>query len=277
MTTEIFHKLFGSKELEVQQAPIEVPKPVVIIPTEVPKQNFIENVDWRAIQIELKKQGFYNGPIDGVPSTLTREAIKRFQIENKVPVQKLGTVGPKTLKALMKNYGTELVLAPEPPWMALLNGKMGWHEKNDKKKLWDFLRSDKKSVGDPSVYPWCGDLVETCIARTLPDEPLPSNPYLARNWMKVGVGIDYFAYGCIVVFWRTHKTKSSNGHIGFGLKQYKDGNVQVRGGNQNNRISDADFAKDRILGFRWPKTWPLPKKDGQYVGGQSGALSTNEA
>ena len=59
----------------------------------------------------------------------------------------------------------------------------------------DWLKRGGRSLGDPSKSPWCGDFVETCIRRRLPDEPLPSeplpgalrlSPYGARNWLLFG-------------------------------------------------------------------------------------------
>lgn len=50
------------------------------------------------IQTNLKKWGYYNGDIDGIYGTKTRDAVKYFQRKNGLTVD--GIAGPKTLAAL---------------------------------------------------------------------------------------------------------------------------------------------------------------------------------
>ena len=144
-------------------------------------------MDWRQIQVRLKALGYDPGPIDGIYGRLTRRAVKAFQAAYGVKVKWPGTVGPKTLKALFPDDkdGT-----PEPevkiPWLAELARKKGLHEVYNYNNLSRWLKSDGATLGDPRKYPWCGDAIETCIAKTLSEEPLPNNPYGARNWMKFG-------------------------------------------------------------------------------------------
>lgn len=107
-----------------------------------------------------------------------------------------GIAGPKTWAALadaLRSAGkppatTVPRAAPPPPWHEELLRRNGLHEARDRTGLMAWLRSDGKTLGDPSKLPSCGDAVETYIALTSPDEPLPVNPYLARNWFKLGIG-----------------------------------------------------------------------------------------
>lgn len=52
----------------------------------------------RAAQANLAHLGFYKGPIDGVYSQSTRDAIARYQANHKLPVT--GKVTDKTLQSL---------------------------------------------------------------------------------------------------------------------------------------------------------------------------------
>ncbi len=52
----------------------------------------------REIQTRLKKWGYYNGNVDGIFGTQTREAVKYFQRKNGLSVD--GVAGKKTLAAL---------------------------------------------------------------------------------------------------------------------------------------------------------------------------------
>lgn len=159
-----------------------------------------------------------------------------------------------------------------PPWLAELRRRKGLHEVYHKKSLWDWLKSDGKTLGDPSKLPWCGDAIETCIHLTLKDEPRIANPYLARNWLKFGIPCSP-RLGAVMVFWRGSRNVTS-GHVA--LYEGEDANYyHVIGGNQSDSITVTRIAKSRFLGARWPKTYPLT---GSAVAKDAvGKVSTNEA
>lgn len=224
-------------------------------------------MDWKEIQKALKAAGFDPKGIDGIPGRNTLAALKAFQRSAGLPAT--GEADYHTLIAL----GISRPGVAELPWMAVLAGKMGLHEKRDNSILRAFLRSDGRTLGDPAKLPWCGDLVETCIALTLPEEVLPGNPYLARNWMRFGEATTP-ALGAVAAFWRGSRD-GTNGHVGFLIGHRPDA-FRVRGGNQSNAITDTWIAKDRLLAARRPKTWrgvlpPLP------IVSASGGISSNEA
>ena len=87
----------------------------------------------------------------------------------------------------------------------------------------------------------------------LPDEPLlgalASNPYWARNWRLFGQAVQPIT-GAVLVFER-----GSGGHVGFAVGQ-DDTAFYVLGGNQSDAVTVARVAKSRLLGARWPATWP---------------------
>jgi uncharacterized protein (TIGR02594 family) len=142
------------------------------------------------------------------------------------------------------------------PWMIIAENKMNLHEKLDNKELKEFLKSDGPTLGDPAKLPWCGDFVETCIALAVPDAVLPTNPYLARNWLKFGRTVDP-CYGAILVFARG---KPPSGHVGFYVSE-DETHFAVLGGNQSDRVSVAKLDKERLLGARLPQTGgPYPRR-----------------
>lgn len=232
-------------------------------------------MDWLAIQTRLKALGFDPGPLDGEPGRVTTAAVAAFQKANAVSVQWPGTVGDKTLAAL---FSGGAVPKPNPllayPWLELAIRKKGLHEGRNYKELAAFLKSDGRTLGDPRRLPWCGDFIETCLAITLPTEPLPSNPYLARNWSKMGRTVPP-TIGAVMSFWRTSKTQSTDGHVAFAVGQ-EPGFFYVLGGNQSDAISVMKLATDRLLAARWPLTFDLP--DALYLPRMTGGvLSLNEA
>lgn len=233
------------------------------------------------IQKRLLELGFNPGKPDGVRGRRTIRAVKEFQASKGLKVD--GMVGRNTLAALfddrdqqhrpsMKSIGN----GDETPWMDEATRVMGLHERRDHRSLWNWLRMDGATVGDPAKIPWCGDFVQTAIALSMPDEPIPENPYLAANWTKFGFEVEP-QWGAVLVFWRGSPS-SWKGHVGFYAGE-TNSHFLVRGGNQQNRVSDVLIAKSRIRrgGVRWPETAMAPPGRKIIVDGRGRPITTNEA
>lgn len=159
------------------------------------------------------------------------------------------------------------------PWMIEAKKVIGLHEKRDHAALAKWLKSDGKTLGDPSKLPWCGDFVDTAIELALPDEPRPGplgeNPYWALNWLHFGKAC-LPAYGAIVAFERP-----GGGHVGFLFGQDKT-RFFVLGGNQGDTVSVTPIDRGRARGYRWPSTYS--GRPGKLPEMKSGAASSkNEA
>ncbi|MBM7044070.1 TIGR02594 family protein, partial [Rhizobium lusitanum] len=187
---------------------------------------------------------------DGIQGRMTIAAITKFQTDKNLSVQYPGTLGPTTLTAL----GISSAALSIPPWVALAQTKMGLNEVRDNKVLSAFLKSDGSTVGDPSKLPWCGDFVETCIAVTLPHEPMITNPYWALNWLKFGIEIPEGkpVMGAIGV-----ATRNGGGHVFFVIG-HDQNFFHILGGNQSNSVSIEKMDKSRVAGLRYPSTYPKP-------------------
>lgn len=219
------------------------------------------------IQRRLTELGYNPGPLDGAWGVLTRAAVIAFQRARGLKAD--GIVGALTVAVLFNGATAK---APPPPWFELALRKKGLHEERDYTELTEFLRSDGKTLGDPRKYPWCGELISTCMALTVPNDPQPANPYLARNWLTFGEASPP-TLGAIAVFWRGARA-GVFGHVGFVAGQ-GEAVLYILGGNQANTISIAPLVTSRLLGCRWPSSAPprpirLPVMTG-------GKLSTNEA
>lgn len=225
------------------------------------------------IQTRLKVLGFDPGALDGIRGRRTIDAIRSFQGDRGLETD--GLAGPITLKELFgrtvtKTDANASGAAQMRPWFDLALSKKGFIEGEARTKA--FLKSDGKTLGDPSRLPWCGDFVETCISLSLPREKLPANPYLARNWLTFGIGCAP-TLGAIAVFWRGSRNGTS-GHVGF-VAGKGDGALYILGGNQSNRVSIAPLDTARLLGTRWPSSAPLGPTVLPTMKG--GKLSVNEA
>lgn len=235
-------------------------------------------MDTTAIQRALLALG-YSLAIDGVAGAKTRAAVRAFQA--RAGLVSDGIAGPKTQAALARalaQAGKAAVLMPNvaPPWHEELLRRKGLHEIRDRSGLMAWLRSDGKTLGDPAKLPWCGDAIQTCLALTLPDEPQPVNPYLARNWLKLGIPLATPALGCILVFWRGSPAGTS-GHVGLYAGEDAQGYLHVLGGNQSDAITLARLGKGRLLGMRWPATYPKPTTGRVLLSADGAPISTNEA
>lgn len=221
----------------------------------------------KAAQTFLISQGYDLGPwgADGVAGRMTQAATRAWQ--ERVNIKVTGVLDNVTLKTM----GIDEINGP-PPWFDLMLKKKGLHEGRDYKELSQWLKSDGKTLGDPRKNPWCGDGMETCIALTLPNEILPGNPYLARNWSKFGRAVAP-SVGAIMTFWRGSKS-GTFGHVAQYVGEDKT-TYTVLGANQSNSISVTTIAKSRLLAIRWPLTYPLPKAGAVQMAG--GTLSNNEA
>ena len=103
----------------------------------------------------------------------------------------------------------------------------------------DHVRDDETS--------WCAAFVGAVLASL----GLPHTGKLnARSYMTYGAAVRTEAArpGDIVVLWRESR-ESWKGHVAF-FKEFRDGKVILRGGNQGNAVSDAPYAMDRILAIR---------------------------
>lgn len=229
------------------------------------------------VQKRLKELGINPGPIDGIRGRKTISAVKEFQRKQKITVD--GIVGPVTLSRLFPDKKEEVkknnIAVDDMPWLDLAYRKKGLHEVRDNSALRAFLRIGG-TVGDPAKIPWCGDFVETCIASTLPDEPIPTNPYLALNWTKFGKAVKP-QKGAILVFWRGSPS-SWQGHVGFYVGEDRT-HYHVLGGNQSNAVTVSRIAKNRLReeGCRWPSTALDGDGKANISSGKGLDTTTNEA
>ena len=225
------------------------------------------------VQNKLIDIGYQPGPADGVRGRMTINAVKQFQRAHGLTAD--GLVGPMTFAKL---FGIQDV-APEidaTPWGDEANRVMGLHEIHDKSKLMKWLMSDGGGVGDPSKTPWCGDYIQTSIALSMPEEPLPNNPYLAANWVKFGIECEPQPWA-ILSFWRG-SPDSWKGHVGFYAGE-TDTHYYVKGGNQSNAVTRTFIEKKRLRprGCRWPSTGLKPTGGAVIVARNGAPVSVNEA
>ncbi len=234
------------------------------------------------IQRRLKALGFDPGPLDGIRGRLTIAAVRAFQRADGLVVD--GIAGPKTQAALFADPANSGGSVPRvaqggeglSPWYdeALrLKGTKEARGSADNPLILTWAKRLGIAYGHDSIA-WCGLFTAHCVGAALPEEPLPSNPLGARNWVRFGIAAEP-TRGAVLVFWRGSRS-GVHGHVGFYAGEDATA-FHVLGGNQSDSVSIARVAKTRLLGSRWPKTAPNAPSGGATRLAGTGALSTNEA
>ncbi|GHE88397.1 hypothetical protein GCM10016455_05660 [Aliiroseovarius zhejiangensis] len=230
----------------------------------------------RAVQTRLKELEYYTGFLDGLTGPMTNRAVIAFKRQHGLAPRDF--VGPITLTRLFspkaERKPAPVVGAGVPAWIAEAQSHIGLREvpgPTNNPEIMQWARDlDQWYPGDD--VPWCGLFVAHCMAIGAPYEPQNHNRLGARAWLQYGSEVEK-AYGAIAVFWRTHPTKSVNGHVGF-LVGEDTSTYHILGGNQSDSVNITRVSKSRLLGFRGPKGW---QGTADLASVTSGAVSTNEA
>lgn len=225
------------------------------------------------LQGRLAAYGYAVGPIGGAFGTKSRKALVDFQRASGLKVT--GLADADTVAALKRRPAGSSSPAPSapvermPPWMAEMYRRKGLHEGRDNAALSAWLKIGK-FLGNPARLPWCGDAVETAIVKTLPDEPVPDNPFWAQAWAKFGIAASASDVGAIgVIRW-----SAKAGHVGI-VAAYDAARrrVLLLGGNQSDAITLSWFPLDKFIAFRWPSTFPRKPYPALDEKGQSGSMA----
>lgn len=103
--------------------------------------------------------------------------------------------------------------------------------------------------GHPEVtsdeVPWCAAFVGKCLK----DANLPNTGSLmARSYLEYGTKLDEPKVGAIAIFKRG---APPSGHVAF-VTGWGAGNIRVLGGNQGDKVCEANYPADSLIGLRWP-------------------------
>lgn len=134
-----------------------------------------------------------------------------------------------------------------------------------------------KEIGAPAWYDnddkaWCAIIVNRVHLAC--DLPLAGEGYdllRAKSFLLWGQKLDTPLYGCVMVF-----TREGGGHVGWLVGESQNFYL-IRGGNQDNKVSDAWIRKDRLDHARWPSGVPQTAGPIPLYPDPSGPGSVNEA
>lgn len=213
----------------------------------------------RERQIQLKNRGFNPGPIDGIPGPSTDRAMIAFK--KSVGLRPRAFYGKITEAALFGPIEPGSVSKPVyragtiPPLAKPFLRRMGWEEHRDRHSLIAWFKKYGKYLGDPRKNPWCAEGQENSCLEMFPDEPVPDNPFWARNWAHWGVD----AGGPVIGSVGTIGWSNGSGHVGVVADVRVNSSnvvthVKLLGCNQGNRIKYSWFPmstrKGKFIAFR---------------------------
>ena len=213
-------------------------------------------ISYKEIQAALIKAGYSCGAsgADGIWGRDSIAACRRFQAAKRLPAD--GIPAGDTLTALFPGRKQPKPKDIPLPWYEEAKAHLGLREEPGRRtnpEIAKWLKRLDASWGDDET-PWCGTFVGHCVAATLPDEPLPGNPFGARQWAKFGKHCPV-QIGAVMVFWR-ESMSSGLGHVGFYAGEDST-NYHILGGNQSDSVSVAKCEKSKFLDARWPATAPF--------------------
>lgn len=134
--------------------------------------------------------------------------------------------------------------------------KLGLEEARDKKALMEFFKKHaiKGDIElDPSKLPWCAAFVNACEREAGNKGTGKLN---ARSFLEYGTKVELkdIKEGDILIFKRgTGAAATWQGHVTY-FVGFQSGtrNAVCLGGNQNNRVCEALYSLDSLLGIRRP-------------------------
>ncbi len=176
------------------------------------------------IQAKLRELGHDPGPIDGIWGAQTRDAIAAHLGLKKV-----------VAKAL------------ELPWMTAARAQLGVKElagAADSPAVQAYFR-DAVGVAHADSVPWCAAFVGAMLAN---NGYKTTGSLMARSFLNYGTVLDKPKEGAVVVFARG---SAPAGHVGF-VDSFTASTVRCLGGNQSDAVTVANFARSKVLGYRWP-------------------------
>lgn len=141
-------------------------------------------------------------------------------------------------------------------WMTWALKEVGFHETGVNLGIEKYITLSKNgSLADLLGEPWCADFSNAALEAA---GIRGTRSAMARSYEDsvYFVKLAGPAYGCIVTMWRG-SPGSGQGHVFFYLGENEKG-VYGLGGNQSDSVSKEYHPRNRIVGYYWPKSVPLP-------------------
>ncbi len=161
------------------------------------------------------------------------------------------------------------VLAAGTPWMTWAAKEIGFHETGTNRNIGRYTGPAKcGSEGDP----WCAIFVNAALES---NGIRGTRSAMARSFENDSNFVKLIApaYGAIVTMWRG-SPQSGSGHCFFYVGENERG-ILALGGNQSDHVCRQYEPRNRVVGYWWPKSRPLPSV-GKIIVKDSGSTEGSE-
>lgn len=136
-----------------------------------------------------------------------------------------------------------------PRWYQIARTQLGVKERageGDNPEIVKYHRTTNlpTSLQNQDETAWCSSFVNWCMEQAGIEG---TDSASARSWLRWGQKITTPTLGCVVVFRRGNNP--AHGHVALFVRNVGD-EIEVLGGNQNDAVTIARYAKSRLLGYR---------------------------
>jgi uncharacterized protein (TIGR02594 family) len=108
---------------------------------------------------------------------------------------------------------------------------------------------------------WCGVATDFCLAACTPEGISgPFGPTDTDKWMwaqSFASDPGFVDLGSPVPGAITVMTREGGGHVTL-FEEWDNGSIRCRGGNQSNEVNVSTYDPDTVIGYFWPKDFPMP-------------------
>lgn len=172
-----------------------------------------------------------------------------------------GIYGYNTATALAETLGVDLDESTipvieemdKPAWLVLAEAEIGVSEYvvGDNPRIVEYHSATELAATRDEV-PWCSSFMCWVMEQS---GIKSTRSAAARSWLKWGKPIDIPRQGCIVVFARGNNPAA--GHVGLYAGPGKTSmHCMLVSGNIGNKVIKTDYSLRRLLGYRWPLSYP---------------------
>lgn len=137
----------------------------------------------------------------------------------------------------------------QPKWLMAAWAELGQRETaggGDNPRILEFFADIGLRAGARDETAWCAAFVGACLERA---GVVSTRSLRARSYLDWGEELPSAGFGAVAVLSRG--SDPALGHVGFVLGETDD-SIILLGGNQSDAVTVAAFAKDRVIGCRWP-------------------------
>ena len=147
-----------------------------------------------------------------------------------------------------------------PPWMERIRDELGVTEANglsDNGRILEYFKSlgpYYREIEWKDSDNWCAALINWSLEQVgIPGTNSPA----AIDFMRYGRPLKKPRKGCIAVFWR-YNPESWESHVGL-VNQIYNYDIEILGGNQDNKVCYKWMPEYKLRGYRWPYVTKIMK------------------